>query len=191
MRISRFISTRRVIGALVAMGVMVCAIAVPAGTAQAIEDPSYFLRMQNAETFRYLTIGNGSTTPGTSAIQWTWLSGREQQWSFEKVDDESGDSWDQWIITNGHSNDCLAIPAGSTADGTGAIQWPCTWLSDTELGLPDQRWYVQPDSVLGGYRIMNVKSGKCLAIPAGNTTLGIQAIQWTCAYDLDQRWWLF
>ncbi|MET9318228.1 RICIN domain-containing protein [Kribbella sp. NPDC003505] len=39
--------------------------------------------------------------------------------------------------------------------------------------------------------MMNVNSGKCLAIPAGQYEPGVQAIQWTCAYDQDQRWLLY
>ncbi|MET9318213.1 RICIN domain-containing protein [Kribbella sp. NPDC003505] len=35
---------------------------------------------------------------------------------------------------------------------------------------------------------MNVWSGKCLAIPNGNSTSGIRAIQWDCANDPDQQW---
>ncbi|MET9318223.1 hypothetical protein ABZX12_40930 [Kribbella sp. NPDC003505] len=37
---------------------------------------------------------------------------------------------------------------------------------------------------------MNYRSYKCLAIPNGVATLGVQAIQWGCASDLDQRWWI-
>ncbi|MET9315349.1 RICIN domain-containing protein [Kribbella sp. NPDC003505] len=118
--------------------------------------------------------------------------GYEQGWNFIKVRDLDWPTWDEWIITNAHSGDCLAIPAGSRVDGTGSIQWTCgTNPKDGRLGIEDQRWWVRYDSYLGGYQIVNVKSGKCLAIPAGNTTPGIQAIQWTCASAVDQRWWIF
>ncbi|MET9318229.1 RICIN domain-containing protein [Kribbella sp. NPDC003505] len=165
-------------------------IVVPVGTAHA--DPDFSVRLQNAETRQYLTVGNGSTADGAPVIQWTALSGYEQRWNFTRVEDEVGDDWDLWVIRNGHSGDCLAISAGSRVNGTGAIQWPC--LTDRygyPVGLDDQRWYVRHDSVLGGYQIVNYASDKCLAIPGGNTTRGIQAIQWTCAYDPDQRWWIF
>ncbi|MET9318221.1 RICIN domain-containing protein [Kribbella sp. NPDC003505] len=184
MKINRFI------GAVVAVAVAVTAIVVPATTAQAV--PSWSVSMMNGETDRYLTIGNGSSSDGAPAIQWSKLEGQEQLWAFTKVRDVSGDDWDEWIITNVHSGDCLAIPAGSHADGAGAIQWTCgTNPFDGSRGIDDQRWYVQSDPVLGGYRIKNYNSDKCLAIPNGNWTLGIQAIQWTCAADRDQRWWLF
>ncbi|MET9318220.1 RICIN domain-containing protein [Kribbella sp. NPDC003505] len=148
--------------------------------------------MQNAETRQYLTIGNGSTADGAPAIQWTSLSGNEQRWNIRKVQDVLGDYWDEWVIENSHSYDCLAIPASSTANGTGAIQWTC--LTNPErggVGLDDQRWYVRHDSLLGGYEVVNVNSYKALAIPGGNTTPGTQAIQWSRADDLDQRWWIF
>ncbi|MET9317695.1 RICIN domain-containing protein [Kribbella sp. NPDC003505] len=172
------------------MATTIAAIVVPAGTAQA--DPGINVRMQNAETRQYLTIGNASHVDGAPAIQWTSLSGYEQRWNFTKVHEGVYDVLDEWIIRNAHSGDCLAIPAGSTAIGTGAIQWTCGTNSwDGQLGLDDQRWYVTSDPYLGGYQITNINSRKCLAIPAGSTTPGTQAIQWTCADDLDQRWWIF
>ncbi|MET9315348.1 RICIN domain-containing protein [Kribbella sp. NPDC003505] len=189
MKISRFVNARRVVAAVVAAAATVTAIVVPAGTAHA--DPGIGRAVQNLETARYLTIGNASHTDGAPAIQWTWLPGWEQRWNFIKIRDVSGDDWDEWIITNAHSGDCLAIPAGSRVDGTGAVQWTCgTNPFDGYLGIDDQRWYVQHDSVVGGYRIRNFKSEKCLAIPNGNATPGVQAIQWTCANDPDQRWWI-
>ncbi|MET9318262.1 RICIN domain-containing protein [Kribbella sp. NPDC003505] len=48
------------------------------------------------------------------------------------------------------------------------------------------------DWVEGGeyvYRLVNVWSGKWLAIPGGNPNPGTQAIQWDCANDPDQQWW--
>ncbi|MET9315346.1 RICIN domain-containing protein [Kribbella sp. NPDC003505] len=176
--------------AVVAVAAMISTVVMSAGTAHA--EPDLNVRIQNAETHQYLTIGNGSTSDGAAAIQWTSLSGYEQRWNFTKVEDRDGDDWDLWVIRNGRSGDCLAIPAGSRVNGTGAIQWTC--LRDAygiPVGLDDQRWYVQFDSVLGGYRIVNYVSFKCLAIPGGNTTPGTQAIQWDCANDPDQRWWIF
>ncbi|WP_370353306.1 hypothetical protein [Kribbella sp. VKM Ac-2571] len=38
---------------------------------------------------------------------------------------------------------------------------------------------------------MNVNCYKVLAIPGGNTTPGVQAIQWNRADDPDQQSWLF
>ncbi|MET9318204.1 RICIN domain-containing protein [Kribbella sp. NPDC003505] len=71
------------------------------------------------------------------------------------------------------------------------IQWRCaTNPCDSSLGFYDQRWWMQRDSVLGGYQIRNVNSERCLAILNGNTTPGVQAIPRTCASDLDQRWWI-
>ncbi|MET9318205.1 RICIN domain-containing protein [Kribbella sp. NPDC003505] len=189
MRINRFIGVRRVVAAIVVAAVTVTAIVVPAGTAQAV--PGIAVVMVNMQSGRYLTIGNASHTDGAPAIQWTSLPGYEQRWNFVKVRDEQEDYWDEWIITNAHSGDCLAIPAGSGADGAGVIQWTCaTNPFDGRLGIDDQRWWIWYDWLLRGYRIMNLKSGKCLAIPNGTTALGVQAIQWSCADDLDQRWWI-
>ncbi|MET9315350.1 RICIN domain-containing protein [Kribbella sp. NPDC003505] len=168
---------------------MIAAVVVPISAAQA--DPGDGVRMQNAESRRYLTIGNADNGDGVPAIQWSWLSGFEQRWNFTKVRDVQGSDWDEWTIKNAHSYDCLAIPASSLRNGTGAIQWTCGSNNLGGEGIDDQRWWIRADPILGGYQIINVSSNKCLAIPAGSTTLGVQAIQWTCAYDPDQRWWIF
>ncbi|MET9318225.1 RICIN domain-containing protein [Kribbella sp. NPDC003505] len=189
MKNSRLVSARRVVGAVVAFVATLVSLVAPAGAAHA--DPGDYVRMQNAETRQYLTIGNANNGDGVPAIQWTSLSGSEQRWTFVKVHDVAGDYWDEWVIKNAHSGKCLAIPNGSTADGAGAIQWTCGTNPRGGEGIDDQRWLVTWDVILGGYLVHNFRSDKCLAIPAGNTTLGVQAIQWSCANDLDQRWWLF
>ncbi|GAA3038598.1 hypothetical protein GCM10020229_57310 [Kitasatospora albolonga] len=87
-------------------------------------------------------------------------------------------------IINNNSNQCLAVPGGSTADGTGLIQWPCgTWN--------DHYWtanYKFTESGYYWYQVVNYNSGKCLAVPGASTTAGTQVIQWPCGTWRDHYW---
>lgn len=86
-------------------------------------------------------------------------------------------------VVNQGSNKCLAVPGGSTAKGTGLIQWPCgTWR--------DHYWTAEPWSINGAvyYRFVNANSGQCLAVPGGSTKAGTQVIQWPCGTWADHFW---
>ncbi|MDX3569048.1 RICIN domain-containing protein [Streptomyces sp. ID05-47C] len=89
-------------------------------------------------------------------------------------------------MVNANSRKCLAVPGGSTAAGTGLIQWPCgTWA--------DHFWTAEPWSINGAvyYRFVNANSGQCLALPGGSTKDGAQVIQWPCGTWGDHFWGLF
>ncbi|MET9318222.1 RICIN domain-containing protein [Kribbella sp. NPDC003505] len=88
-------------------------------------------------------------------MQWSWLPGYEQRWNLIKMtDDPAGPDWDEYIITNAHSGDCLAIPGGSFNSGVGAIQWTCATNSrDGHLGVDDQRWRGRYDRSLVATRL--------------------------------------
>jgi hypothetical protein len=85
-------------------------------------------------------------------------------------------------IMNDNSDLCLAVSAGSTANGAGTIQWTCQ-------GGTEQDWQLR-QRPSGAYEIRNDHSGLCLAIGGASTTQGVQAIQWPCGGDshLEQTW---
>src|SRR5687768_10047005 len=86
-------------------------------------------------------------------------------------------------IINNNSGQCLAVPGGSTVEGTGLIQWGCgTWR--------DHYWTLEPWTVNGvrHYRIINLNSGQCLAVPGASTVEGTQVIQWGCGTWPDHFW---
>ncbi|MFG2146330.1 RICIN domain-containing protein [Streptomyces sp. NPDC048696] len=83
------------------------------------------------------------------------------------------------IVNNG-SGQCLAVPGGSKAQGTGLIQWPCgTWN--------DHFWRFD-DTGGGTYHVVNYNSGECLAVEGGSHNNGAKAIQWPCGTWADHYW---
>ncbi|MFJ7156297.1 RICIN domain-containing protein [Streptomyces sp. NPDC101118] len=87
-------------------------------------------------------------------------------------------------IKNGNSGQCLAVPGGSTEAGKGLIQWGCgNWN--------DHYWSFQYGFTSGGiayYRLENLNSHQCLAVPGGSKTAGTQVIQWPCGTWNDHYW---
>ncbi|MFD9733803.1 RICIN domain-containing protein [Umezawaea sp. NPDC059074] len=86
-------------------------------------------------------------------------------------------------IVNDNSGKCLAVPGGSTAAGTGLIQWTCGSFRDHQWGL--EAWNV--DGVRH-YRVINLNSTQCLAVPGNSGEAGIQVIQWPCGTFPDHFW---
>jgi hypothetical protein len=88
-------------------------------------------------------------------------------------------------IRNLNSGQCLAVGAGSTANGAGVIQWTCT-------GGNEQEWEFTDHKVVNGkdwYHVKNLNSGLCLAVPGGNTNPGYQLMQWPCGPWNDHYWY--
>jgi len=78
-----------------------------------------------------------------------------------------------------HSNKCMNVSGGSTANGAVIIQWSCV-LTNNNL------WRV--DHQADGYHTLKVKhSGKCLDAPLG-AGAGAQLQQWDCHGGDNQRW---
>ncbi|MEV8099095.1 RICIN domain-containing protein [Kitasatospora sp. NPDC085879] len=88
-------------------------------------------------------------------------------------------------IVNNNSNQCLAVPGGSTAAGTGLIQWPCGSWKDHYWSA----YYQFKDSTgVYWYHVQNYNSQQCLAVPGASTTAGTQVIQWPCGTWSDHYW---
>jgi hypothetical protein len=87
-------------------------------------------------------------------------------------------------IINDNSGQCLAVPGGSTANGTGLIQWPCGswndhyWSAYYQFNAYNFNWY----------HVVNYNSGQCLAVPGASTANGTQVIQWPCGNYADHYW---
>ncbi|MEU5438455.1 RICIN domain-containing protein [Streptomyces sp. NPDC020719] len=133
----------------------------------------------NLNSGQCLAVPGGSTAQGTGLIQWPCGTWNDHYWSVQYQFTSSGFYW--YHVVNLNSQQCLAVPGGSTTQGTQVIQWPCgTWA--------DHYWAFATDRA-GVTHIANGNSGQCLAIPGGSTAQGTKVIQWPCGTWNDHYWY--
>ncbi|MET9318263.1 RICIN domain-containing protein [Kribbella sp. NPDC003505] len=152
---------------------MVAALAstvAPARQAEAnspVED-TYRL-VQNRETGQYMAATG--TSNGAKVIQTSYDGTADQYWRLEKiVDVPGGDYYDRYWLRN-RTGRCAGIGSGALYNGAGAI------LSDCNPDAWANFWFVRSVWTSNGYayKLVNVWSGKCLAIPNGDRHNGTQA----------------
>lgn len=76
---------------------------------------------------------------------------------------------------------CLDVPGGNPAGGVKIQQWDC-WAGNM------QKWYAEFTAygAVGEpayFRYRNVATNKCLDVPGGDPTSGVQIQQWDCWAD--------
>ncbi|WJV46606.1 RICIN domain-containing protein [Streptomyces flavofungini] len=156
------------------------AVAATAACALAFSTPAHaqanaYLTLLNQGTGKCLAVPHASEANGVGLVQWECKgeADAEQRWQLEHV---AGGNGDRYLVRNRNSSKCLAIPGGTSVNGTQAIQWTCNGGS-SQIWIHDSR-----------NRLRNLASDRCLAIPNASAANGTKAIQWTCATSLDQRW---
>ncbi|MEV7808718.1 ThuA domain-containing protein [Microbispora sp. NPDC088329] len=92
-----------------------------------------------------------------------------------------------YTIAPKHSGKYVTPQDASTADDAKIVQMSATEGSE-------QQWEAIPFTA-GAYQLKNVKSGKCLDVPAGSTATGTQLVQYSCHPDghkdqVNQRFYL-
>ncbi|WP_212992204.1 RICIN domain-containing protein [Actinoplanes auranticolor] len=136
--------------------------------------------IQNVRTGLYLAVSGSSDANGAPILQWEKRTGnQEQAWTFTETSYPAG----YMAIRNAGTSSwkAMGISRSGLHDGAPAIQW------DYRPGLEDQIWGFY-GGTLGVYRLQNLNSGKCLAIPGSNPARGVHAVQWECSSNLDQAW---
>ncbi len=79
-----------------------------------------------------------------------------------------------------HSNKCMDLQAGSSANGANIHQWGCNGNNtNQDFNLV---------SAGGGYYEVRTKHNKCLGIAGGSNDNGTNAIQWDCVGAFDQQY---
>lgn len=131
-------------------------------------------KLTNLNSNKVLAIPQAKTEKGIQAVQWTWLSGGEQQWEIYKLPNNT------YKIINANSGQALAVSDGSLNNGMKVIQWP--WQNGTE-----QMWVIEKNSN-GTYKIKNFKSGLVLAIGSASKYDDGKAIQWQWQNGVEQQW---
>ena len=80
-----------------------------------------------------------------------------------------------------HSNKCLNVSGGSTANSAKIVQYGCSSTATND------KFKIVPKGD-GNYWIQGVGSGKCLNVQGGSTANGAAVIQYTCATSLNTLW---
>ncbi|HEY3611748.1 MAG TPA: RICIN domain-containing protein [Pseudonocardiaceae bacterium] len=93
----------------------------------------------------------------------------------------SGNSYE---LIDEHNGQCLSISGGSGADGAAAFVFTCQGTADQIFTL------VPATSTLfaGAYQLVNLNSGKCVAVGGARKDLGAWVIQWSCAQSGEFMW---
>lgn len=131
-------------------------------------------RIKNKNSGQVLDVSGGSTSNGTSLLQWPWHDKDNQRWKLI----ENGDG--TYRLKNENSGKVADIDGGSTDGGADALQW---WWH----GGDNQRWkLIENDD--GTYRIENENSGLVLDVSGGSTSNGANVIQWWWHGGDNQRW---
>ncbi|MFD9791871.1 RICIN domain-containing protein [Streptomyces sp. NPDC059070] len=133
----------------------------------------------NNNSGQCLAVPGGSTDKGTGLIQWQCGGWADHYWSVQYQFTSGG--WYWYHVVNGKSGQCLAVPGGSTDQGTQVIQWPCGTYADHYWAFASDR--------AGVTHIANGKSGQCLAIPGASRDQGMKVIQWPCGTYADHYWY--
>ncbi|MDG4830600.1 RICIN domain-containing protein [Solwaraspora sp. WMMD1047] len=148
---------------------------VSGGTSAAAAEWHY---ISNLNSGKVLTVR--SSASGAPVVQWEQRRGDQAQaWTFTPAN-EYGTGW--VYVRNAYTSSwkAMGISRSGRSNGDPAIQW------DHRPGLADQVWGFY-GGTLGIYQIKNRNSDKCLAIPASSMA-NVQAIQWQCSTNFDQRW---
>jgi hypothetical protein len=93
-------------------------------------------------------------------------------------------SGDNYELIDVHNGECLSISGGSGADGAAAFVFTCAGTNDQIFTLVPATSTV----FAGAYQLVNVNSGKCVAVGGARTNLGAWVIQWTCAQSGEFMW---
>jgi endoglucanase len=110
----------------------------------------------NRYSFKPLEIWGWATANGSTADQWDYAAGQNQQFKVQNAANGS------YLLTPMHtSGKCLEIYSWSVANGGIADIW-----SYTGTGGSNQSWLIQATDN-GYYKIINVNSGKALEVTLG------------------------
>ncbi|MCC3763552.1 RICIN domain-containing protein [Glycomyces sp. TRM65418] len=157
---------------LAAAAVAVCTAAgltvLTAAPAAAVETDVWY-RIVNDHSGLAVSIQNGSTTAGATAVLASPSNAADQQFRF--VDSGGG----HYRIQARHSNQVLDVYAKSTANGADVVQW-------ADNNGANQQWQVNDQSD-GSVELVNRNSGKALDNWAAATTPGSRVSQ----YDRNNR----
>ncbi|MDN3580345.1 cellulase family glycosylhydrolase [Mucilaginibacter flavus] len=144
------------------------------GTSSSIQIGQIY-QIYNRYSFKALEFAGWGTANQTSADQWDYLAGANQQF---KVEDAGGG---YYRLTPMHATGkCLEMYGFNTGNGGQADLWDYN-------GGSNQKWSIQITDN-GYYKIVNANSGKVLDIVGATLNNGGAVDQWTYSGGRNQQW---
>ncbi|MEH0631208.1 RICIN domain-containing protein [Streptomyces stelliscabiei] len=122
-----------------------------------------------------MDVNGASTADGAQVVQWPATGADNQKW--QAVDAGGGAVY----LKAAHSDKCLAVTGGSTAQGAFLQQATC------DNGNP-QKFLVTPSTTAGVYTMKSVPSGLCVDVNGASTADGARLLQWSCHSGTNQQW---
>lgn len=151
-----------------------------AGTVQGVvgsDDGSpYPTKFVNANSNRCIDVPSGTSTNGTTLIQYGCWNGAPQAFTFDPVYPGSKVG----AVSNTATGKCWDVLDESTATGAAVGQWGC-WAGG------NQRFSLRPAGN-GDYLIVAQHSGLCIEVAGSSTSNGAAIVQNTCTGAANQQW---
>lgn len=169
---------------LLLLVVFVCLVLLPAAHAYpGLTNGTY--RIVSRNSGQVLSVWAGATTNGSSAVQWPWNGGSDQDWQLLNIVSN------QYAITNKKAvGKYLDVYGGVGATGNGAN---VNIWDPPSPGNPanNQKWIIQPTGDnYNTYTLAAVHSGKLLDVDGVSFANGANVQQWTAAGGLNQEWYI-
>lgn len=134
------------------------------------------VEIKSAYTNKCVDVTDFALWNGALVQQWDCAGSQNQLFRMTR----SGDSMTLQAL---HSNQCLAIGNGSTANGASVTQ-----VADCNSAAA--KVTLGPASVFGAFTLRSANSGKCLDIDDGKNFNGQKLQQWDCVGTPWQEWWI-
>jgi lysophospholipase L1-like esterase len=170
----------RTLAVSVGLGLVACALAGTAATAQAASAApasGTVYTLTNAASGKLMDVRYGSTDPGAPIIQWTSDNGANQQWSLTQTGSGA------YTVMSANSGQCLDTPdPQNSAPPVQLVQNTCT-------NATSQQWKIQPVGD-GTYTLTNAANGLLADNAESARTDGGRIVQWANNGGANQHWTL-
>lgn len=131
-------------------------------------------KISNKNSKKSMEVAGSVTNNGGQVQQWDYLEGKNQEWTFEKVDNTY-----YKIIVN-HTGKVLDVKDSNKNNGAIIHQWDY-------VGADNQLWYIEVCDD-GYYQIKSKQSNKCLDIYGITTNNGARLQLWDDVNGDNQKW---
>jgi hypothetical protein len=140
--------------------------------------------LYSAHTGKCIDLAGSDPRSGAAIVQWDCHYGPNQNWYFLEKD-----GYRRMHSEATGDGKCVDVEGKSGANGARIHQWECQGDSEGS-----QEWWVKymgEDPWFIHVEIVNRRSDKCMDLPGGDPTSGVQLTQWDCHGGSNQIWLIY